>query len=402
MEGHTINGTDGTCEHGHLPADQDTHDLDMQSMMSMMLLQQKIMQMQMEQQVKLLEQSHRREQALNEALQHASSGSSTSKVNRPKRPLLECDAKDHEWEFFLDSWERYKEVVKLSDISAIRYELRQSCSDEINQMLLGFIGRDKLNVASEKELLEYIKSVAVVVVHKEVHRQNFGKMEQEEGESITHYVARLKTQAMLCEFTVPNPDRLPQVSFPDSMIATQMISGLRNKEHQSSVLRDAVTLSSFKSTFDRLLTLETTDKSTPHLGNRSNACPSASTMSAALKSQYRRNKFKKSTPKASEEKEKQHQEVKKCRGCGRTTRPGGKPLSRNHCPAEGQICSNCGIKNHFAVVCEQRRSSSQNNSQRYNQREEGSNVNHESSEQSSISHAQSISFLNPNDEEPFF
>ena len=113
-------------------------------------------------------------------------------------------------------------------------------------------------------------------------------------------VLKLKL-CFVSEFTFTNLDRLPQVSFADSMLATQMISGLINKEHQSRILSDAVTLSLIKSTFDRPLTSET-----PHLGNRSNAYPSASTMSDALKSQYRRKKFKKSTHNASEEKEKQH------------------------------------------------------------------------------------------------
>ena len=183
----------------------------------------------------LIEQSHKREEELKEALKMAKLPNASHKAERPKCPTIEYGAKDHEWEVFLDSWERYKEIAKFGDDAECRYELRQSCSAEVNQMLLGFVGREELNNATEQELLDHIKCVAVVVIHKEVHRQNFAKMEQGDGETITQFVARLRFQARHCEFTVENPQRLQHVSFAESMIATQMISGLRNQEHQSSV-----------------------------------------------------------------------------------------------------------------------------------------------------------------------
>ena len=407
-----------TCEYGHYASDgaASVAPLGVTDMMRLMqeqtkqiFLQQQAMQKHMEQQMPLLEISHKREKELKEALLLANSNYNAGNAQRPKRPLLEYGAKDHEWEVFLDSWERYKEVAKLSNISDIRYELRQSCSNEINQILLGFIGRDKLNSVSEEELLKYIKSVAIVVVHREVHRQNFGKLDQAEGESITHYMARLKSQAMLCEFTVDNPERLTEVSFAVIMIGTQTIAGLHNKEHQASVLRDTVSLSSSKGTFEKLLTLETTDKSTPYLGVRSPSHTTpGGTSSAAMKSQYQRDKFNKSGMKSDENRDKHNQESKKCRGCGQSKHPGGKPLMRNHCPAEGQICSNCGLKNHFAIACERkRRSSSRNNSQKYDgdNRDEDDQSNHGSSQLGSISQSQSTSFLHTYtslEEEPLF
>ena len=73
----------------------------------------------------------------------------------------------------------------------------------VNKFLFEYIGPSKLNVCTENELLSYIKSVAVKVVHKEVHRMAFNSLVQDQGEPVTQWVARIKAKAFLCEFEVP-------------------------------------------------------------------------------------------------------------------------------------------------------------------------------------------------------
>ena len=97
---------------------------------------------------------------------------------------------------------RYKIMARNKEDAEIRMELRAACSPDVNQLLFEFVGPDTLDNASENELLAHIKSIAVKGVHKEVHRKHFGKVKQGDGESVTHYVARLKSQASLCGFTV--------------------------------------------------------------------------------------------------------------------------------------------------------------------------------------------------------
>ena len=48
---------------------------------------------------------------------------------------------------------------------------------------------------------------------------------------------------------------------------------------------------------------------------------------------------------------------RRCRGCGRSSHAGAedKPLSRTNCPAMGKKCLECGGFNHFAKVCEKRK-----------------------------------------------
>ena len=92
-------------------------------------------------------------------------------------------------------------MTGLAGEDGIRMELRASCSSDVNKLLFEFVGATTLDTASEQELLGHIRSIAVKGTHKEVHRMNFGKLIQQEGESITQFVARLKSQATLCQFT---------------------------------------------------------------------------------------------------------------------------------------------------------------------------------------------------------
>ena len=154
-------------------------------------------------------------------------GGGNTRSRRPDRPAIEANIDDREWSLFLDTWSRYKTMVGLVTADDIRLELRAACSSEVNKLLFEFVGPHTLNVTDEEMLLGHIKSVAVRTVHKEVHRLKFVKMTQSDGETITHFVARLKSQAALCQFTVKceTCDHAPQISYADDMVAQQMVAG---------------------------------------------------------------------------------------------------------------------------------------------------------------------------------
>ena len=88
------------------------------------------------------------------------------------------------------------------DVNTIRMELQTCCSSEVNKLLFEFVGAETLNTCSETQLLGHIKSVAVKITDKAVHEMAFGKLCQNEGETIAHFVARLKAKAFLCQFEV--------------------------------------------------------------------------------------------------------------------------------------------------------------------------------------------------------
>ena len=93
------------------------------------------------------------------------------KTKRPDRPVINANIDDREWALFEDTWNRYKVMTGLSSEEEIRMELRASCSVDVNKFLFEFVGPTVLNNATEEELLNHIRKIAVKSTHKEVHRK---------------------------------------------------------------------------------------------------------------------------------------------------------------------------------------------------------------------------------------
>ena len=273
----------------------------------------------------------------NEELKHRPS---EVKPKRPDRPVIEGDLSDSEWSLFLDTWGRYKRMTGLVNTIDIRMELRAACCTEVNKLLFEFVGATTLEGASEEELLAYIKGIAVKGLHKEVHRVNFGKLKQSEGESITHYVARLKAQAALCEFSV-NCSCAQKVSFSEEMVSQQLVAGLLVSEHQSKLLSEATTLTTLQDKVVRLQSLEATAESTTKLHAPSRPMPSQSN---AAKSSYKKGGDPKKNIKDNKK------EVKVCQFCGRSNHY-GRSMDPVDCPAYKKKCNKCEEVGHFGKVC---------------------------------------------------
>ena len=274
------------------------------------------------------------------------SGGGGGKTKRPDRPLIEAYINDSDWALFEDGWKCYKVMAGLNGREWIRMELRAACSTDVNKLLFEFVGPEKLDAASEEDLLVHIKSIAVKGVHKENYRMKFGKMKQSNGESVTHYVTGLKAQTALCEFKV-NCDCHQQVSFAEEMVAQQLVAGLRDQDHQAKILAEASTLATLELKVKRLQSLEATEESASKL-----RVPLPS-VSAAAKSAFQRSKrtsegydAKKNIPQG-----------EKCRGCGRTSHGRGRTLAKKDCPAQGKKCLACGVEGHFRAACQKSKAS---------------------------------------------
>ena len=191
---------------------------------------------------------------------------------KPVRPTVDVETSESEWLLFDDNWKRYKRMAKLTAEEDIRDNLRQCCSEHLNKRLFDIRGPAALNAATETELLEWIKEIAVKGVHKEVHRTQFVKLRQKQGESINSYYGRLKAESSLCELKVTAPatcgstdcqceNHGVQVSYQEDLVATQLIAGLYNAEHQAKILSEGSTLPSLNDKLQRLLVLERSDSS---------------------------------------------------------------------------------------------------------------------------------------------
>ena len=267
-----------------------------------------------------------------------------SKPKKPDRPIIDANLDDQEWLLFLDAWERYKEMLGLAaaDVNKIRNELRASCSSDVNKLLFEYVGAEQLKTCTENELLAHIKSVAVRGVHKSVHRVEFSKMTQNEGEKATHYVGRLNSKALLCKFVVQcDCDPQTTVSYADERVAERLIAGLRNQEHQRKILAEADTLTTLKQMVERLQILEATEESASSLNLGTPSSAAAANRPSSYKAK------KKTKPKQ----ETSNTTPSKCGWCGRSSHGTDKTMERIHCPAKDQTCKHCGIKGHFMEVC---------------------------------------------------
>ena len=333
-----------------IPQPPGTPATDMGAFMLMMQQQMYQQQQQMNQQQQQLEtimQQNSRIQELEAQLSKANEAKAVDpkqNTEKVRRPVIRAGLSDGDWSYILDAWTRYRGNTTLVSASQERIcmELRAACEPALDKLLFDLYG-DLLKNVDERQLLEYIKKAAVISIHKEVHRQTFFRMVQGEKESVNTFMAKLKAQAALCDFTVnsscskANCAHQQSVSFAEAMICHQMVSGLNDQDNQAQLLSEAEKLDTLEKKFERLLAMEAVSQCTPQLGpdmlNQSKI--------AAQRSGYKRQgKKKPASP----------QSTWKCPGCGKTSHP-GKTNAREDCPAWGKQCSSCNKKNHFASVC---------------------------------------------------
>lgn len=315
-----------------------------------------IMQQQSQQVATLLANQQNQQQQPQQVQQQPPQGNErVIRTKRPDRPLINSGIDDREWMLFTDTWSRYKTMIGAQDGDAdtIRMELRTACSTDLNKMLFEFVGPETLNTCSETEMLAHIKSIAVKETHPEVHQTSFNLIKQEQGETITHYVARLKAKAFLCKFEVPCTCCTPPqpISYAEKMVAQRLVAGLANLDHQRKILAEAPTLTTLALKVKRLQLLETTEESASVLQRHPTPTqPSETTEASVSRSRYKKEKAPPKVdhpPNANDE---------HCQWCGRT--PHTEENRRKSCPAFGKRCKNCDIKGHLATVCRKSKATS--------------------------------------------
>ena len=116
----------------------------------------------------------------------AAGSNGNPRVKSPERPEVGLGFSETRWAFFINEWELYKRRTSLKTEN-VTDELRACCSMELRKTLFDFLGSASLASLSEIQLLEKIRSAAVIGKNKAVHRKEFYEVHQERDEPINRF-----------------------------------------------------------------------------------------------------------------------------------------------------------------------------------------------------------------------
>ncbi|KAF2889608.1 hypothetical protein ILUMI_16565 [Ignelater luminosus] len=239
----------------------------------------------------------------------------------------------NEWKFWKSTFEDYL-------VAAGQDEVQDKVKLSILRNLIGMSSAKimtTLNIPSDQEnnYTFIIKSIDEYVnprINECFERYNFLKRVQSEGESFEHFLTKCKQLVKSCNYTAIDPQQINE----DKALRDKILMGIRDPSTREALLRiDQLTLEK-AITFCRTSELSK-QQSQQFQSDLHEVNFIKNKLGKNMISNNRDQKFVSSNNKMNKNKF-------KCRRCGTLHGP-------RQCPAYGQICRKCGIKNHFAISC---------------------------------------------------
>ena len=240
------------------------------------------------------------------------------------------------WSFFKAQYENYEVATSLN-----------KKQDDIRvATLLSLMGKECFRVYTHLDIAEADrKKVDKVLQALERHfeptrnvvyeRYKFNICEQDQEETVAQYITKLRQLASTCEFGVLEND----------LIRDRLVLGTKDSSARARRLREP------KLDLQKAINMcKSSEISKSQLKDMSNEQETVNFSRLNSKG-----KFQKSTPArphGANPKEKKETETIACKYCG-----GKHKKDKQLCPAYGEICTNCQLKNHFHRVCKQRKKS---------------------------------------------
>ena len=158
--------------------------------------------------------------------QNPATAGSRAKLDPPK---LSAGADQQTWDLFQRSWQLYKSGMAISAPQQAVHLFNCLDEDLRGDVLRANPDKD-ISTVAEAELLESIKSLAVKVESKLVHRIKMGQTVQSTGHSIRNFHATLKGYAKLCQYKIKCSGCAKEIDYSDEMILDQLVRGISDKE----------------------------------------------------------------------------------------------------------------------------------------------------------------------------
>ena len=261
------------------------------------------------------------------------------------RPEVDEGITESDWQHFKEKWDRYKRsCLSKATETVIQDQLRACCTDQLEKSLYNS------GISPEATELELFKSMKELSVRKQnilVNVVQFLRMGQDGSESAGSFTARLKGQARVCNFTLPEG----VCDYSDKMVTHQLIRGLVDPVIQEQVLAHSSTNKDMS--LDSVLQFVEAKEA----GKQdSNHITEAGGMLCRI-SDFKKNK---SAPSSSQPAGGRLRKMEdKCAWCGQTGHGAivTEDERKQKCKAHGKTCRNCGKSNHLDSVCRSKKQS---------------------------------------------
>ena len=251
-----------------------------------------------------------------------------------KSPSISAGSTPDQWSSFQRQWSMYKTGMSIPDTMHAT-ALFHCCSEELMNDLMRDLQED-VSLMAEMDLLAAIKRLAVKEESTLVHRIKLSKMTQAPGTPIRTFLAALRGQASLCQYTAKckEPGCNHLLDYSNEIIKDNLIRGIADPEVLSDLLGDPKTDRTLEQTVSYIAQKEQGKATRAAVGDSASAMSTSSVP------------HRQSQPSRGSE-------TSKCWACGDP--PHSKSNDRNsrakHCKAWSTVCSKCSVKGHFAANC---------------------------------------------------
>ena len=266
------------------------------------------------------------------------------------RPELDEGITESDWQHFVEKWTRYKRsCLSTATETIVQDQLRACCTDQLEKSLYN---SGISATATEADLLKSMKELSVRKQNILVNVVQFLRMGQDSSETAGSFTARLKGQARVCNFTLPEG----VTDYSDKMVTHQLIRGLVDPVIQEQVLAHSSTNKDM--TLDAVLQFvqakEAGKQDSSHL---TEAGGGLCRISDFQRSKSSRNNNTPLPPNPNPPVGKIRKMEDKCAWCGQTGHGAlvTEDERKQKCPAFGKICKICSKANHLDSVCKSKK-----------------------------------------------
>ena len=253
---------------------------------------------------------------------------SRAKLDAPK---LSAGSDQETWEHFLRNWSMFKTGMGITTTQSPVFLFNCLDSDLKDDILRANPGTEVAEM-TETALTDAIKTLAVKVESKLVHRIRMGQASQAPGTSIKIFHATLKGQSKLCQYKIKCSGCQLENDYSEEIILDQLIRGIDDKEILADLLGDTKTDRSLAEVIDFIARKEQAKQeqgtvsfeSTGAVRNTPTTPASSSSTSASAT----------------------------CWACQQPSHgPNTIRIRQAKCPAWKYTCDKCNTKGHFTAAC---------------------------------------------------